>query len=280
MKFNHNIIVNSLWIGDEPGAIELLTLYSFIDKGHHFKLWLYEPLKTQLPKEVEICDANQILPREKVFVYKNKNSFGHGKGSVAGFSDIFRYKLLYEKGGWWVDMDVTCLKPLDFEEPYYFREHHDLLLVGNVMKCPVHSELMSRCYEEAARTVNETNTDWHKPIDILNYQVTQLGLEQYIRSRHSNIDRWEKTNRFILTTNVPPADWYFVHWQNEEWKYRHLSKTSFYYRSFLAKKLEEYKVYQMPSTYPARLANNISRLYNWIINLSSYIIPMLGFNWV
>ena len=277
MKPDDKITVNSLWIGTELGAIELLTIRSFIGRGHHIKLWLYDVLKTPLPDGVEICDANLILPKDKVFAYRNKNKYGHGKGSVAGFSDIFRYKLLYEKGGWWVDMDITCLKPLNFTEPYYFRKHHDLLLVGNVMKCPAHSELMLKCYEEAAATVDENNTDWHKPIDILNRHVTGLGLEKYIREGHSNIDRWEKTNRLILTSQSPPADWYFIHWQNEEWRHRNLSRIRFYYRSFIAHLLARYSLYDMPSSSSELLMNYMGNAYNWMVNIASYLPSLFSF---
>jgi hypothetical protein len=31
-----------------------------------------------------------------------------GKGTYAGFSDLFRYKMLFDRGGWWVDTDVVC----------------------------------------------------------------------------------------------------------------------------------------------------------------------------
>jgi hypothetical protein len=272
-----NIIVNSLWIGDALSTVELLTIYSFMDKGHPFRLWLYSPLKTTLPEEVEICDANLIIPEEKVFAYRDKNKYGHGKGSVAGFSDIFRYKLLYDRGGWWVDMDVTCLRRLDFAVPYYFRQHHDLLLVGNVIKCPAQSPLMLRCYEEAIHTIDENNTDWHKPIDILNRHVVSLGLEGYIRSGHSNIDRWEETNRFILTARLLPSDWYFIHWQNEEWKFRRMSRSFFYYKSAIAKLSARYHLYKMPSTVFQKSTNTIRNSYSYIKNGLTYVQAKLGF---
>ena len=90
--------VNALWIGKQLSKLELLTLHSFIAHGHSFKLWLYDELENDLPESIEIGDASVIIPREKVFSYRNQNSFGHGKGSYAGFSDIFRYKLLHEHG--------------------------------------------------------------------------------------------------------------------------------------------------------------------------------------
>jgi len=35
------------------------------------------------------------------------------RGSLACFSDFFRYKLLAQEGGWWFDTDVVCLAPSD-----------------------------------------------------------------------------------------------------------------------------------------------------------------------
>src|SRR5262249_54280435 len=44
--------------------------------------------------------------QDKVFVYQAE---GFGKGSPSAFSNYFRYKLLAEKGGWWIDTDVVRL---------------------------------------------------------------------------------------------------------------------------------------------------------------------------
>jgi hypothetical protein len=129
-----NKIVHGLWIGKHLSLVELLCLHSFLRQGHEFHLWTYDQLETPVPSGIFIEDASQIIASDEVFAYRNRNQFGHGKGSYAGFSDIFRYRLLYLKGGWWTDMDVVCLSPLDFREPYVFRTHHDFAAVGNIMK--------------------------------------------------------------------------------------------------------------------------------------------------
>lgn len=262
--FPSNKIVNSLWIGTVLSKIELLTIHSFLAAGHSFKLWTYEPIETPLPIGVEICDANTIVSNDKVFAYKNTNAFGHGKGSVAGFSDIFRYKLLYDHGGWWVDMDVTCLKPLNFDAPYFFRNHHHLEVVGNVMKCPAKSELMLRCYEEAIQTIDEHNTDWHKPIEILNRFIEILDLKKHIVKEVSNPDHWDITSKYILDKGEVPPIWFFIHWQNEEWRSRKIDRTVFYYRSSLALLLAKYGLYELPTTYMDKAINwfRFSRLKN------------------
>lgn len=210
-----NNIINGLWVGNTLSPLELITIHSFIANGHAFRLWVYEPIKTVLPKEVVIADANEIIPANQVFRYKHNNQFGHGKNSLAGFSDLFRYKLLYQEGGWWVDMDVTCLKPFDFTADYVFRNHHKLPVVGNVMKCPQGSPLMLQCYEEARVQVNAENRDWMLPIKILNNNILKLGLEKYVIEL-SNKDSWYDIRNFFRRNVALPNHWYALHWNNEE----------------------------------------------------------------
>ena len=233
--------IHSLWIGQHLSNIELLTLRSFIAHGHDFHLWVYEKISTPLPPQVVIRDANEIIPVDKIFRYKYKNQFGHGKGSLGGFSDIFRYKLLYEHGGWWVDMDVTCIKPFDFNEPYVFRTHQKLKVVGNIMKCPTKSELMKLCYEKAIETINEENKDWHKPIQILNDYISVLNLEKYIIEM-SNPDSWKLIRRLLNADFIPPENWHAIHWVNEEWRRNGLDKNFFRENSFFGKRMQKYGI--------------------------------------
>ena len=224
----------------------MLTLQSFVDNGHVFHLWTYGPIDNELPEGVVLEDANQILSEERIFRYKNFNKYGHGKGSVSGFSDILRYKLLYDKGGWWIDMDVTCIKPLNVTTPYFFRKHHDLALVGNVMKCPPKSALMLACYQQASAEVDEDNTDWHKPIEILNTHVFVNNLQQYIYGNVSNLDMWHEIAGLITGNQQVPANYYFIHWMNEEWRSRDIDKNSFRYNSVLGKMMINAGLLQKP----------------------------------
>lgn len=247
--------VHALWIGSSLSKLELLTISSFIRQGHTFNLWVYSPIDTALPVGVEVCNAADIIPAHKVFNYRYASKHGHGKGSYAGFSDIFRYKLLYEKGGWWTDMDVTCLKPLDIDSDYFFRSHHELAVVGNVMKCPAGSQLMKQCYEEAIVAVDANNTDWLKPVEILNRHIAALQLQGYISNNMCNDDRWAQTSRYIWHSDVLPAHWYFIHWQNEEWRRNAVTKYDFYYCSALAGLLAQNALYTPPPQGVAKAIN-------------------------
>jgi|YNPMSStandDraft_1061717.scaffolds.fasta_scaffold00130_16 hypothetical protein len=228
-----NKIVNGLWIGNKLGNLELLTIHSFINFGHDFYLWIYEPIKTPLPPQVFVRDANEIIPKENIFNYKHSNQYGHGKGSYAGFSDIFRYALLYKYGGWWVDMDVTCLSPLNYEYPFVFRKHHVFDTVGNIMKCPKNSILMKLCYEEAYSSINSENKDWNKPIIILNKYIKELSLQNYIID-FTNEDKWLFVKKLLKSEHQLPSHLKVIHWVNEEWRRHKIKKEyaipgSFYY---------------------------------------------------
>jgi hypothetical protein len=209
-----NTVVNSLWIGDKLSVNELLTLKSFVAHGHDFVLWSYSDLSANLPVGVELKDANQIIPFSSAFRYPSKGFLDWGKGSWGGFSDIFRYQLLHEYGGWWVDMDVTCLRQFDFDSPYFFRNHWLLSIVGNVMKCPKQSLLMEACYIRANKEVTRENTDWHLPVRILNEEIVRLGLQGYRRTGLFNLDMKHTIDPYLKADYPVPADWYGIHWVN------------------------------------------------------------------
>lgn len=257
-----NKTVNALWIGKTLSPTELLTIKSFIDNGHNFVLWAYDEIETPLPEGTILNDANEIFSRKYVFCYKYSNQFGHGKGSYAGFSDIFRYKLLYLHGGWWTDMDVTCLKPLDFEDEYVFRTHHSLPLVGNIMKCPPNSKLMQRCFEEAVAKVDENNTDWHLPIQILIDNVYNLGLEKHIRE-FSNADSWNLIRNFLKHNPNLSQNWYIIHWVNEEWRRNKIQKNTFIKKSLMYSLMQKHQI-DVKKTSPLKyISQNIklSKIY-------------------
>ena len=260
-----NKIIQALWIGGELSLMEQLTINSFIKHGHTFHLYCYEEITTKLPKELIVKDANEILDKKHVFSYNNYNQFGHGKGSVSGFSDIFRYKLLHDKGNWWVDMDVTCLAPLNIETDYYFRKHHELDAVGNVMKVPKGSALMKHCFEKAFAEVDANNKDWHKPINILNEGIQKLDLSMFIGDGISNRDWWVELLAFLYSNKKFPEAWKFVHWTNENFRAYHMDKSKFKINSSYGKLLFENEVVRNHFTFSEKLSNAMK--YNSIHKL-------------
>lgn len=225
MVVNHdNNIVHGLWIGKRLSKLELLTLHTFLKQGHQFHLWLYEQLETEIPRAVIVRNANEIIPAEKIYRRKYDDpACGVGKGSVGSpFSDWFRYKLLYETGGWWTDMDVACLKPLDFSEQYVFREHDKVSVIGNLIKVPRNSELMRLAAEKTKRLCNEDTLDWLLPNKLLAATIEELGLSGFIKKNISNRDIWPETKKYIFKNPTLPHEWHALHWMNEEWRTRRI----------------------------------------------------------
>jgi hypothetical protein len=148
--------VHAMWLGETLSRLEILTLVSFLAQGYEVTLWAYDEIRTPLPRGIMLADAERIFPRARIQPKSNAEpEIGIGKGSVGGvYSDLFRYRLLFEYGGIWTDMDVTALRPLDFAGDYVFRPHR-LGMVGSLMKCPRGSRLMHDVYEATEKIASE-----------------------------------------------------------------------------------------------------------------------------
>src|SRR5262252_2481320 len=105
-------VIQALWIGDRFSVMEQLCIWSFLRHGHAFHLYVYQET-VGISTGTVILDGNQILPASRIFTYK-------GQKTYVGFANFFRYKLLLEKGGWFVDADTICVRPFDFETDYVF----------------------------------------------------------------------------------------------------------------------------------------------------------------
>ena len=98
-------LFRSFWYGEPLSPYQQLCLKSFVDHGHEFILYCYDHF--DVPSGIELRDAAEFFPRDRVFFYRK----GLDAGSVAAFSDLFRFRMLHDCGGWWVDADVVCLSP-------------------------------------------------------------------------------------------------------------------------------------------------------------------------
>ena len=105
--------IQSLWVRGPLSTLERLSIQSFLAHGHPYRLYVYDEVPN-VPDGVEVRDADAVVPRSRIFTYQTE---GIGKGSLSGFSNLFRYTLLAREGGWWCDTDVVCLRPFAFDAP-------------------------------------------------------------------------------------------------------------------------------------------------------------------
>lgn len=163
--------VQSLWIGAPLSNLEKLCVQSFLDHGHEFHLYTYADIDG-VPAGVTVKYGNEILPESEIF--RNDN------GSVAGFSDYFRFALLAERGGWWVDMDFVCIKPFQFDSNIVFGvlPTSDSPLTG-AMRFPAKHPVMLELKAKAAGMPNKEGSSYNHLARLFGKTIRKNGLGKY-----------------------------------------------------------------------------------------------------
>jgi len=123
----------TLWIGERLGAVERACLRSVLRQGHRLGLYCYRP-PMGIPAGVEVRDAAEILPERCVFRTRG--------GSVAAFSDWFRYELQRNGAGTWIDADMYLLRQIDDARPYLFGEEAPGVLNNAILRLPASSPML------------------------------------------------------------------------------------------------------------------------------------------
>lgn len=105
--------VGTLWIGGPLSWMEQLCLKSFVDKGQKITLFSYEDIPN-VPQGVIRRDGREIIDTDDFIKYEQKNSF-------ALFADWFRLHMIHKCPGMiWIDTDVYCHRPMDYDSDYVF----------------------------------------------------------------------------------------------------------------------------------------------------------------
>lgn len=216
--------INFLWIGESLTKIGQLSLKSFLDHGHEPVLWAYDKNCKNVPDGVKVEDAGQIMHPSKIFSYKGKGDCR--KNSYGGFSDIFRYYLLNKVGGWYCDMDVTCLKNFETlpDRDYILRPHSLTKVVANIIKTPSDDAFLKSCIIETEKEIDEENYRWVKPLEILDQQVEKFNLMDRIVDKtifgndclndiKNYVSIGYTTKSFLEKGTTLPE--YALHWCNE-----------------------------------------------------------------
>mgnify|MGYP001551932884 FL=1 len=246
MEGDINKPIQSLWIGGQLSKVEQLCIQSFIDHGHEFHLYAYEQI-TNAPQGTQLHNAREIIGEDAIFTYKN----GWGKGSVSGFADWFRLLMIQKNGGWWVDMDIICLKKFDFAADIIFcssfEGEYGQLVNNCVFKAPGDSQFVTYCLDQIALIDMKTMGFGLAGPFLFQKAVKELQLENnMLPYQYFNPISWRNVNELILgkmsRTNqvkeilrpllkpgtmpgrkIGPES-YTVHFWNEVWKTGKLDK--------------------------------------------------------
>jgi len=126
--------------------------------GHPVRVWSYTPdrLDFLLPHGVEVRDASDVIPSslfERII----------GGTEIRYFSDIFRYAVLYEHGGLWMDSDVILMRPFPFRGDHFFNlqwsgAHKGHFICGNVMYAKPYSPHLRALYETSIKHFHDPSS--------------------------------------------------------------------------------------------------------------------------
>lgn len=125
--------------------------------GHPVRVWSYAPEKLDflVPHGIDVRNADDVMPRalfERIVA----------GSEIRYFSDIFRYALLYEHGGLWMDSDVILLRPFPFRGEYFFNlqwrgSHKGHFICGNVIYAKPYSRHLRALYEISISRFHDTS---------------------------------------------------------------------------------------------------------------------------
>lgn len=243
-------LIQSLWIGGRLSVMEQLCISSFLKNGHEFHLYTYNYIPN-VPEGTIVKDASEIIGPDKIFKYKDRDTY-------AGFSNIFRYKLLFENGNYWVDTDVICLKPFDCDSDYVFASSKwdrmagepmkPFLMESCVIKAPINSPVMDYCYQKStAQNVQELKFGEIGP-DLLESAVKKFKLYRKIANAETFCSvpytKWTRliNGRLIIAWIVESRIFLHrskgLHLWNEMWRQSGADKNALFPKRSIYEKLK------------------------------------------
>ncbi len=229
--------IQMLWVQGSLSILEQLSITSFLRCGHPVNLYTYG-LDTPPPEGTRLIDACEIAPESSLFLSPSMI----GQGSLAPFSDIFRYKLLFERGGIWCDTDMVCLRPLSFAakmDLFFSSEYargsvagdQKLMAKANIgaIKVPAGHPIIADCLEQASR-IDLASAEWAKTgPGIVGDILAKRG--RYDAILHPDIfcsiPHWSLPELVSGFRMINPGA-YAIHFWNEIWRWNFMDKNQPY----------------------------------------------------
>jgi hypothetical protein len=230
-------LIQGLWIGPELSVMERLSISSFLANGHEFHLFVYTDVKN-VPAGTVIRDGEEVLPASSIFRYRDN-------GSYAGFSNFFRYELLWEYGGWWVDLDTICLRPFRFAEDYVFGSEPTAVggshPISGVLKAPRRSPLMQYLTEVCRGKDRETMKWGETGPRLVADGISRLSLGDYVQASGTFCPlgwyEWDRVLDPMASISLEPHA-RAIHLWNEVWRRQDKDKNAVYHPDCLYEQLK------------------------------------------
>lgn len=237
-------IMQSLWIGPKLSNMEKLSMKSFIDNGHEYHLYTYGKVEG-IPDGVIIKDGNEIIDKSKIYRYKS--------GSVSAFSNLFRFTMLYKKGGYWVDTDMICVKPFKIDNEYIIPTEPDSeysfnRITSSLLKIPKGSQVALKGIEIQnlfKKQILSGERVWGAGPQCVKMLVEMFKLQKYVLNwnaicscNYHDVDtllqtKLKKSLKIISTVDEIPKNMLCIHLWHECWSRNGIDKNGTYEKNSL-----------------------------------------------
>jgi hypothetical protein len=159
--------MQTFWHGEAISPYQLLCLRSFADRGQQVEVFSYE--QPHLPGWLERRNAAEILPHDSVV---------RQVGDVVGIhGNLFRYALLDQRGGWWIDPDLLLLQAdLPAAEIFFAGPDAFGLTSTGLLRFPKGHPVIKACLAQAL-SLSDSAADWEASgAALLTELIRQHGL--------------------------------------------------------------------------------------------------------
>ena len=231
-------VVQGLWVEGPLSALEELSVRSFLAHGHDYHLYSYDPALA-VPAGARLMPAAEVLAPSAIFRY----TAGAGAGSYAAFANLFRYKLLHERGGWWADTDMICLRPLDFDGEHVFASERGrdggATVTNCILRAPAGSDVCADCYGRALRHEQRATVWGSTGPALLREVVERQAATRCVQppAVFCPVDWWQAAA--LLEPGELPAGSHTVHLWHEFWRWNGWAKEPCYPPATLYQRLHQ-----------------------------------------
>lgn len=246
------VIMQSLWIGEELSIMESMCINSFLKNGYKYHLYTYNHVKN-VPIGTILKDANEILDKSEIFTYKNK--------SYSAISNRFRFELLYKKGNMWVDTDVVSIKKYNFTEDDKYiiftesnKKYNEEKIGACILKFPKGDPILLDAIEickQKKEEILDGKIMWGIGPSTVNEIVKKYSLYKYLKpwrfanscSCHHALSitdpnfKSRDPQKYITNLKDLSDETYFIHLWHELWRRNNIDKNGFFPENSLFKQL-------------------------------------------
>lgn len=222
------LLLQTFWTGNPLSRLERAALQSYVNQGYTVHIYTYNPLTEFMQNvphtpRIRVHDAREILPEAALFTYAGRAHVGAREDAYRflPFSDLFRFMMLYKKGGAWIDLDIFLTRPIPVDilrHPYVFssertiqkgayaKKEPEIVDMGFIKVPGPRSSLMTWILQHIPASLLDLKT----PFDYMNLYrkgVAALELERYVLPAHAflPLNWWDVKNSFGAGAGDPGA---------------------------------------------------------------------------